>query len=460
MYQKRRKPLFILLISKRILIGACIVIGLMSAVWFLMAPPDVPVLAPYSEAVSGRKIVIDAGHGGVDPGAKAPGIALEKDINLDIAMHLKRLFSKTGVYVVMIREADHDLAPDDFQGGLARRKKKDLEARVNLANDSGADLFLSIHANSFPGQTWSGAQTFYNAGETESNAWARAVQNELVNQLGPNNRKAKSADFRVLSDTKMPAILVEVGFLSNPREARLLADEEYRRKVAESIYQGTVNYLVQKYNEEHRARGGGAPGSAPGGGAPGDGERSGEQRGGAPGGAPGSEPGGAPADQPGLASALHPEKLHLQQDEALLYFGSVGNEDALQPEIRLIPGLSEKTTLAEQATAILTELIRGPGEQSILVATLPPTTKVISAQADANGIITVDFSEELVTEFWGGGRSEQLMIFSIVNTLTEIEGISGVKIRIAGRSDVSIGGHIFLDDTFRRNDTILGIWKE
>ena len=429
MYQKRRKPLFILLISKRILIGVCIVIGLMSAVWFLMAPPDVPVLAPYSEAVSGRKIVIDAGHGGVDPGAKAPGIALEKDINLDIAMHLKRLFSKAGVYVVMIREADHDLAPDDFQGGLARRKKKDLEARVNLANDSGADLFLSIHANSFPGQTWSGAQTFYNAGETESNAWARAVQNELVNQLGPNNRKAKSADFRVLSDTKMPAILVEVGFLSNPREARLLADEEYRRKVAESIYQGTVNYLVQKYNEEHRARGGGAPGSAP-------------------------------ADQPGLASALHPEKLHLQQDEALLYFGSVGNEDALQPEIRLIPGLSEKTTLAEQATAILTELIRGPGEQSILVATLPPTTKVISAQADANGIITVDFSEELVTEFWGGGRSEQLMIFSIVNTLTEIEGISGVKIRIAGRSDVSIGGHIFLDDTFRRNDTILGIWKE
>jgi N-acetylmuramoyl-L-alanine amidase len=438
MYQKRRKPLFILLISKRILIGVCIVIGLMSAVWFLMAPPDVPVLAPYSEAVSGRKIVIDAGHGGVDPGAKAPGIALEKDINLDIAMHLKRLFSKAGVYVVMIREADHDLAPDDFQGGLARRKKKDLEARVNLANDSGADLFLSIHANSFPGQTWSGAQTFYNAGETESNAWARAVQNELVNQLGPNNRKAKSADFRVLSDTKMPAILVEVGFLSNPREARLLADEEYRRKVAESIYQGTVNYLIQKYNEEHRARGGGAPGSAPGDGAP----------------------GGAPADQPGLASALHPEKLHLQQDEALLYFGSVGNEDALQPEIRLIPGLSEKTTLAEQATAILTELIRGPGEQSILVATLPPTTKVISAQADANGIITVDFSEELVTEFWGGGRSEQLMIFSIVNTLTEIEGISGVKIRIAGRSDVSIGGHISLDDTFRRNDTILGIWKE
>jgi len=457
MYQKRRKPLFILWISKRTLIGTCIIIGLMSAVWFLMAPPDVPVLAPYSEAVSGRKIVIDAGHGGVDPGAKTPGIPLEKDINLDIALHLKRLFSKAGVYVVMVREADHDLAPDDFQGGLARRKKKDLEARVNLANDSGADLFLSIHANSFPGQTWSGAQTFYNAGETESNAWARAVQNELVNQLGPNNRKAKSADFRVLSDTKMPAILVEVGFLSNPREARLLADEEYRHKVAESIYQGTVNYLVQKHNEERGVRGGGGPGGVRSGGEPGGAQRDGESGGGEQ---SGEQRGGTPAGQPGLASALRPESLHLQQDEALLYFGSVGNEDALQPEIRLIPGLSEKTTLAEQATAILTELIRGPGEQSILVATLPPTTKVISAQADANGIITVDFSEELVTEFWGGGRSEQLMIFSIVNTLTEIEGISGVKIRIAGRSDVSIGGHIFLDDTFRRNDTILGIWKE
>jgi len=434
MYQKRRRPLFIIWISKRNMIGACIIIGLLAAVWFLMAPPDVAVLAPFSEAVSGKKVVIDAGHGGVDPGAKVPGLPLEKNINLDIAMHLKRLFSKAGAYVVMIREVDQDLAPDDFQGGLARRKKKDLEARVNLANKSGADLFLSIHTNSFPGQSWSGAQTFYNLGESDSNTWARTVQSELVKQLGPNHRKAKSGDFRVLSDTKMPAILVEVGFLSNPREARLLADEEYRLRVAESIYQGTVNYLVQKYNEqgEHREPG------------------AGEHR----------EPGAPPAEQTGLASAVHPETLHLQPDEALLYFASIGNEDSLQPEIRLIPGLTEKTSLAQQAMLVLAELIKGPGTHSVLIAAVPPATRVISARVDNNGIITVDFTNELVTGFWGGGRSEQLAVFSIVNTLTEIEGIKGVKISIAGRTDVSIGGHISLEATFRRNDAILEIWKE
>ena len=430
---KRRRPLLIMWISKRNLISACIIIGLLTAVWFLMAPPDVAVLAPFSEAVSGKKVVIDAGHGGIDPGAKAPGITLEKNVNLDIAMHLKRLFSKAGVYVVMIRETDQDLGPDDFQGGMARHKKKDLEARVNLANNSGADLFLSIHANSFPGQSWSGAQTFYDRGEAESNTWARAVQSELVNQLGPNNRKVKSADFRVLSDTKMPAILVEVGFLSNPREARLLADQEYRVKVAESIYQGTVNYLVQKYSER------GAQG-----------ERD-EQ--------PAVSSGGA-AGQTGSTSAVNPETLRLKPGEAILYFASIDNDDNLQPEIRLIPGLMEKTSLSQQALLLLAELIKGPGPQSVLVATVPSAAKVNSARVDANGILMIDFTDDLVTGFQGGGRSEQLAVFSIVNTLTGIEGINGVKISIAGRADVSIGGHISLEDVFRRNEAILEIWKE
>lgn len=421
---KRRRPLLIIWISKRNLIGACIIIGLLMAVWFLMAPPDVTVLAPFSEAVSGKKVVIDAGHGGVDPGAKAPGSLLEKNINLDIAMHLKRLFSKAGVYVVMIREADQDLAPEGFQGGLARRKKKDLEARVNLANNTRADLFLSIHANSFPGQAWSGAQTFFYPGELESNAWARIVQSELVKQLGPNNRKVKSADYRVLRDTKMPAILVEVGFLSNPREARLLADQEYRVKVAESIYQGTINYLAQKRNE------------------------CGEQ--------PDVPSGGLVRPQP----AVNPETLSLKPDEALLYFASVGNEDSLQPEIRLIPGLAETTSLSQRAMLVLAELIKGPGTHSVLIATVPSMTGVISSRVDANGIMTVDFTEELVTGFWGGGRSEQLTVYSIVNTLTEIEGINGVKISIAGRTDVSIGGHISLESDFRRNEAILEKWKE
>ena len=191
--------------------------------------------------VSGRKVVIDAGHGGGDPGAKSNCGIIEKHLNLDVAMRLKKYLSMAGVYCIMIRETDRDY----FQSGdsSSSKKRRDLNHRIEIANQSGADIFLSIHANSFPQTIYHGAQTFYCEKSPESKRLAETIQEQLVSSLGPNRRKAKKGDFRVLNLTRIPGVIIETGFLSNPEEARLLATEQHREQLAEAIYLGVLKYF-------------------------------------------------------------------------------------------------------------------------------------------------------------------------------------------------------------------------
>lgn len=202
----------------------------------------VPAMGPAPNVISGLTIVIDPGHGGIDPGAVSAGGLLEKDVVLAVAQELERLLNKAAVYTIMTRRGDYDLA-DNVQQNLLERKRQDLQRRVELAEDSGADLYIAIHANYFPSPIWSGAQTFYFEGKQESKRLAEAIQTELVRALGPNNRLARPGNYRVLRDTSMPAALVEVGFLSNPREAALLGDPAYQMRVAEAIFRGILRYL-------------------------------------------------------------------------------------------------------------------------------------------------------------------------------------------------------------------------
>src|SRR5690606_22461815 len=157
----------------------------------------------------------------------------EKEITLDIAQRLRRLFSRVGVYVVMTREKDLDYGETGDQS-RGTRKSRDLAYRAGIANRSGADLWLSIHVNSFPQSIWSGAQCFYEAGDQESKELAGAIQDELASKLGPNRRRPVAADYLLLKAARMPAVTVEVGFISNPREERMLADAAYREQLAEA----------------------------------------------------------------------------------------------------------------------------------------------------------------------------------------------------------------------------------
>ncbi|MGI6624135.1 MAG: N-acetylmuramoyl-L-alanine amidase [Limnochordia bacterium] len=191
--------------------------------------------------ISGRTIVIDAGHGGIDPGAVSAQGVLEKDVTLAISQELEYLLKRAAVYVVMVRRGDYDLA-DSSEVNLLNRKRQDLSRRVQIAEQAQADLYISIHANYFPSPIWSGAQTFYFEGSGQGEHLAKTLQTELVRNLGPNHRLARPGDFRVLRDTSMPAAMVEVGFLSNPREAALLSQTSYQKQVAAAIFSGILRY--------------------------------------------------------------------------------------------------------------------------------------------------------------------------------------------------------------------------
>ncbi|HOJ77312.1 MAG TPA: N-acetylmuramoyl-L-alanine amidase [Bacillota bacterium] len=201
------------------------------------------ILSSTIREIRGKKVIIDAGHGGFDPGAKSAKGLLEKELNLDVAKRLMRLLSKAGVKVMMIRETDIDFS--DRNELFNTKKRRDLYYRIQIANQSDADVLLSIHANSFPQIIYRGAQTFYKLNDENSKLLAECIQNSFNNNLG-STRKARPGDYRILNDINLPGVTIEIGFLSNPQEALLLSDPQYRERVADAIYTGLVNYFAIK----------------------------------------------------------------------------------------------------------------------------------------------------------------------------------------------------------------------
>lgn len=410
-------------------------IGTVIAFLLILTYVSVKVNAPLSEAVCGKTVIIDPGHGGDDAGARGRSGLLEKDIVLDISRRLAGLFNRAAVYSVLTRTNDNGLIKPG-SGSSANWKRLDLESRVELASRHDADLYVSIHANSFPEQVWSGAQTFYHSGSDEAKALAVAIQNELVSRLGPNLRKAKTGDdYFVLRKSKIPAVLVEVGFLSNPREEALLAQAEYRAQVADAIFYGTVNYLVDSYK---KARSRDADGSKP------TSDLAGEF----------TDFQAEPGDDASL-SLKGGAALTLDKDEVTLYFAGPTNfDDDLMPEVRKIPGLEEEGNPDSRAAKILQELIKGPARGSVLCPTLPRGTSLKSVKIVGN-VAYVDFSSELTENHWGGSRAEELTVYSIVNTLADVPGIKQVQILIEGLISSTIAGHIILDEPLAPNSDII-----
>lgn len=194
-------------------------------------------------------VVLDAGHGGKDPGKVSSGGALEKDINLDIALRLKNLLEQNGIVVVMTREEDKDLASEN----ASNRKNEDLKARVKLISETAPDVFVSIHQNSYPEEDVDGAQTFYASGSEAGKQLATVIQKNLKKEIRDDNHRVAKAnkEYYLLKKTDCPAVIVECGFLSNPREASLLVSEEYQEKLAFAIHLGIMEYInTQTTTEE------------------------------------------------------------------------------------------------------------------------------------------------------------------------------------------------------------------
>lgn len=194
--------------------------------------------------LSGKTIAIDAGHGGVDGGAASKQGLVEKDLNLAVALQLRDYLQQAGAIVVMTREGDYDLAQEGTKA-YSRRKTEDLLERVRVIEASKPDIVVSIHMNSVPSPKWSGAQTFYYPGAEESANLAAHIQQEIKRNLSNTNREANTVGtMYLLKKMQVPAVLVEVGFLSNPAEASNLGNGEYQRKVAASIYQGLLRFTA------------------------------------------------------------------------------------------------------------------------------------------------------------------------------------------------------------------------
>lgn len=192
--------------------------------------------------LSGKTIIIDPGHGGVDGGATSAEGVLEKDVALSISLMLREYLQAAGAIVFLTREGDYDLASEDVRS-YRKRKTEDLHKRVELINESDADLFISLHLNAIESTRWSGAQTFFHPRVPDNETIAFFIQEQLKINLENTNRVTKPIkNVFILESAHIPGVLVEAGFLSNREEAALLATETYQNKVAASIYEGILRY--------------------------------------------------------------------------------------------------------------------------------------------------------------------------------------------------------------------------
>ena len=191
---------------------------------------------PESNRLLGKIICLDPGHGGNDPGAVGPSGTREKDNTLAISLLLKDMLENNGATVILTRDTDRTVAnsPDSTS--------EELKARVEIATDGNADIFISIHNDSFTSNIGMGTTTFH-YGDGDSIKLAACIQKNLVTELGTKDRSSRFASFYVIRYAKMPAILVEVAFISNPEEEVLLSSTDGRIKIAESIFHGITNYF-------------------------------------------------------------------------------------------------------------------------------------------------------------------------------------------------------------------------
>lgn len=186
-------------------------------------------------------VVIDAGHGGSDPGKVGVDGSLEKDINLQIAERLKQYLEQSDVKVVLTREDDSGLYSKDDK----KKKMADMQKRCSIINESGADLVVSIHQNSYHEEYVSGGQVFYYKDSSKGKKLAEILQKRFDFVLGEENRRLAKANgnYYLLLHVKSPIVIVECGFLSNRKEAALLQQGEYQDKLAYTIHMGIMEFL-------------------------------------------------------------------------------------------------------------------------------------------------------------------------------------------------------------------------
>ncbi len=197
-----------------------------------------------STPISNHTIILDAGHGYPDGGATGVDGSIESEINLNIVLKLQKLFEAAGCNVILTRSDENGIY-DTTCDTIRSQKISDMKNRVHIANNSEAEIFLSIHINKLEQSQYSGWQTFYKNSDETSKTIASNIQTSLNGFIKKeNNRTIKSiSGIYLTKNVEIPLVLVECGFLSNSEENKLLQTDKYQDELAWSIYIGLMDYF-------------------------------------------------------------------------------------------------------------------------------------------------------------------------------------------------------------------------
>ena len=188
-------------------------------------------------------IVLDPVHGGYDPGKIGVRNSLEKNVNLSVALRIRDYLEAAGIRVVMTREKDESLGGE----GGENRKVRDLKERIRCIDEEKPAAAVSIHQNSFPQEDIRGAQVFYYTSSLKGKQLAQLLQNRLVKEADPENKRVAKDNntYYLLKKTSAVLVIAECGFLSNPQEEELLTTREYQDRIAWAIYLGIMDFLAE-----------------------------------------------------------------------------------------------------------------------------------------------------------------------------------------------------------------------
>lgn len=212
------------------------------------APPaPAPVEAESPAAVlplAGWRILVDAGHGGYDGGARARDSGVwEKEINLAVAKQVEKALTQRGAAVFMTRTGDEDLCSSSRPANKTM-KREDMENRVAMAVEAKVDMVLSIHMNEYRNRAQSGPQVFYRQGCDSGRLLAGTMQEALIARLQPKKHRAALAGDYFILQLDVPSVLIECGFISNAAEEKLLLSGDYQEKLGEAIAEGVEEYAA------------------------------------------------------------------------------------------------------------------------------------------------------------------------------------------------------------------------
>ena len=205
------------------------------------------VIPTTATPVSGKTIIIDAGHGVPDEGAESSSGTTEAETNLKIALKLQNLLETNGCNVILTR-SDENAIYDLDKTTLREKKISDIRNRVKIGNESSADIFVSIHLNKIPQQQYWGWQCFYKNGDEKSTNLAKLIQSNLNTAIQKENKRVamKLDTVYIMKHVEIPISIVECGFLSNPEEEKQLLTDDYQNKLAWGIYSGIIDYFQAK----------------------------------------------------------------------------------------------------------------------------------------------------------------------------------------------------------------------